>query len=65
MQDTWFLLLIPQLRPTCDQLDVSVPIEWLNLLYINRFQLIPNGYFYLCLRLQLLSCIWQLAKPLL
>jgi hypothetical protein len=36
-----------------DMLEVSVPIEWFDLLYINRFQLIPIGDFYQCLRLKI------------
>ncbi len=38
-------------------LEVSVPIEWSDLLYINMFQLIKMGDFYLCQRLQLLNYI--------
>ena len=42
---------------TCDMLEVSVPIGWSDLLYINMFQLIIMGDFYLCQRLQLLNYI--------
>lgn len=38
-------------------MEVSVTIEWLDLLYINTFQLITIGDFYQCKRLQLLSSI--------
>ena len=49
---------------TCDMLEVSVPIGWSDLLYINMFQLIIMGDFYLCQRLQLLNYIWQITKRL-